>query len=173
MKGSVSVSFILFFPTIISLKIYKSKMEHSNPKMISGLVYKKFDLQNAFKSNDFSVCMRANIKRLAQDNSATLLKIGGSDDAYAYFLRLVARDTASWINFGNPINMGWILRDPMMEGYLIWKINEWHHFCFSYSESKSYMSFVKVSEYSKMLLQIWIRSSVSTVVEFHSEACEI
>ena len=59
------------------------------------------------------------------------------------FMRLYARYPYTHFHFGNT-ESSWIIRDILTDSYQIWKINKWHHICFSYSESNSHISLVKV-----------------------------
>ena len=55
----------------------------------------------------------------------------------------------TWFKFGNS-NKGngfkgsWILFDPLENDYLTWRLNKWHHICFSYSKQTSHISLVRV-----------------------------
>ena len=146
MNIPIFITFICFYSNIYSLKIYKSSLTMSNTKQISGLTYKQDFNQNVFKSNDFTACIRAQLKRISIGNDARLLQIGVYQQSE--LLRLFARDPATWFSFGNPNFVSWPLRDPMTKAitysYFVWKIDVWNHICFSYSEVNSYTSFVKV-----------------------------
>ena len=128
--------------TTISLKIYKSNVKFPNRKLISGLVYKKDVSQFKFLSNNFTVCIRVSLKTSAQDKSAMFLLIGHSKSKA--FLTLYARYPETWFHFGNQNRISWILRDPEIYIYRIWKLDTWNHICFSYSESNSYIGLIKV-----------------------------
>ena len=141
LKAFIFITFCCLDFTIDSLTIYKSNTESYDANMTLGLTFKKKDNQLNFVSNSFTVCMRTNIKRLAEDESAMLLLIGYSKDVN--FLRLYARYPASYITLSWIIHK--VIRDPYLKEYLIWKIDLWNHVCFSYSETNSYISFVKVS----------------------------
>ena len=58
-------------------------------------------------------------------------------------MRLYARYPYTHFHFGNT-ESSWIIRDILTDSYQIWKINNWHHICFSFSESNSHISLVKV-----------------------------
>ena len=141
MKAFIFIIFCCLDFTIDSLRIYKSNTEFHDTNMTLGLTFRKKVNQLDFVSNNFTVCMRTNIKRLATDESAMLLLIGYSKDVN--FLRLYARYPASYITLSWIIHR--VIRDPYLKEYLIWKIDWWNHVCFSYSETNSYISFVKVS----------------------------
>ena len=72
MNSSFLTLLMCLFPTTISLKIYKSKLVVPNNEMISGLVYKKDIQQDVFVSNNFAICVRVKMKRLALDKSAIM-----------------------------------------------------------------------------------------------------
>ena len=97
-------------------------------------------------SNDFTACIRTQLKILGIGKEARLLQIGNWKKSE--FLRLYARYPVTWFSFGNPKFVSWRLRDPMIKDILyshfVWKIDLWNHICFSYSETNSYTSFVKV-----------------------------
>ena len=146
MDVPILIIFICFSSTTFAFKIYKSSLEMLNTKQISGLAYKQNINQNVFKTNDFTACIRAKLKRLGIGKDARLLQIGVPKQSE--LLRLFARDPATWFSFGNPTFASWPLRDPMTKAitysYFVWKIDVWNHICFSYSEVNSYTSFVKV-----------------------------
>ena len=143
MNAFTKILLVFLISDIISLKIYKSNVELSNVKLIAGLTYKKDIKQNICLSSDFTICIRAKLRRLAYDDSAMLLLIENSKNTR--FLKLFARYPATWFKFGNPNLLSWILRDTWRNSYLIWKIEKWNHICFSYSDSNAYINFVKVS----------------------------
>ena len=141
--------FILQNPLVISLKIYKSDksdQEFSSEKLVAGLEFQKSAKQNNFMSNDFTACIRTQLKILGIGKEARLLQIGNFKKSE--FLRLYARYPVTWFSFGNPKFVSWPLRDPMTKdiiySHFVWKIDLWNHICFSYSETNSYTSFVKV-----------------------------
>ena len=138
------VFFNIVINTTMSLKIYQSNVEFLNTKMVAGLTYERAVLQNQFLSNNFTMCIRTSIKIAAPNKSAMLLLIGNSKSKA--FLILYARYPETWFHFGNPNLVSWILRNPQMYSYRIWKLDTWNHMCFSYSESNSYISFIKVGK---------------------------
>ena len=144
MNSSFFTLLMCLIPTSISLKIYKSKLVVPNIEMISGLVYKKDIQQDIFVSNNFAICVRVKMKRLALDQSALILLIEDLNDKK--FLKLFARYSATWFKFGNPNLSSWIIYDPTLKDYGLWNIDTWHHICFSYRKLDSYTSFVKVSK---------------------------
>ena len=103
-------------------------------------------IQNNFMSNNFTACIRTQLKILGIGKEARLLQIGNWKKSE--FLRLYARYPVTWFSFGNPKFVSWRLRDPMIKdiiySHFVWKIDLWNHICFSYSETNSYTSFVKV-----------------------------
>ena len=146
MKALSNIIFIFQTSAIISLKIYEGDQEFPNHKLVSGLTYKKSVIQNDFMSNDFTTCIRTQLKILGIGKEARLLQIGNWKKSE--FLRLYARYPVTWFSFGNPKFVSWRLRDPMIKdiiySHFVWKIDLWNHICFSYSETNSYTSFVKV-----------------------------
>ena len=131
---------------LISLKIFKSHNVNSDKEIVRGLHYKKQSEKDITFSNSLTFCIRLNIRRLHNDNFAKLLIIQNTE--YEFF-RLNARYPETWLKFGNS-NKGngfkgsWILYDPLENDYLTWRLNKWHHICFSYSKQASHISLVRV-----------------------------
>ena len=137
-----------FTSNIIALKIYQSNISYQDENVVSGLYYKKEIEQNVIFSQSLTTCVRFNFKRL-RDSSRIIVIRNSNSQIYPDFLRMYARYPQTWINFGNHEHgigskASWILRDPATNSYLIWRTNKWHHICFSYSKSNSFVSFVKV-----------------------------
>ena len=153
-KNSICIVLICLFLNSLALKIYKSNADVPNGKVNSGLSYKKNVKRSVFVSNNFTACIHVYIKRMSTDGSAMLLTIDNVN--HIRFLRLYARYPVTWFHFGT--ESSWILCDPtldkMDDSCLVWRINKWHHLCFSYSESNSFISFVKVRKNSLLITLI-------------------
>ena len=121
--------------------------------VVSGLTFKRsIDQKTFFISNNFSACISLKIKRMSSEKSAMLLNIETSEGFW--FFKLYARYPATWFHFDDT---SWVIKDLWTNSYQIWKINVWHHICFSYSESNSFISLVKVryiQEYFLMAVNI-------------------
>ena len=137
-----SVTFLLCWLTcnIIALEIYQSNVTFQDINDISGIFYQNRKLEKLMSNSSLTACIRFNIKQLSSDNTIVLM-IGNAK--YENFLRLLAQYPTTWFHFGNP-KSSWILNDVYVKSYLIWKIDTWHHTCFSYEKSNSYIRFVKV-----------------------------
>ena len=108
--------------------------------VVSGLTFKRsIDQKTFFISNNFSACISLKVKRMSSEKSAMLLNIETSEGFW--FFKLYARYPATWFHFDDT---SWVIKDLWTNSYHIWKINVWHHICFSYSESNSFISLVKV-----------------------------
>ena len=93
------------------------------------------------------------IVRLSSGNDARIMSISnefepGLGVISHDFLDLFARYPATWLNFGN-IEKGdgyftaYIIRDPVLDTYMVYQANKWHHICFAYSSQESRISYVK------------------------------
>ena len=128
---------------LIALKMFESHNVNFDKEMIHGLHRKKQSEIEITFSNSFAACIRLKVKRIARDNSVKLLVI-------EKFFYLYAQYPETWFLFGNS-NQGkgykgsWILYDPVENSYMTWRLNKWHHICFSYSKQTSHISLVKVS----------------------------
>ena len=109
--------------------------------VVSGLTFKRsIDQKTFFISNNFSACISLKVKRMSTEKSAMLLNIETSEGFW--FFKLYARYPATWFHFDDT---SWVIKDLWTNSYHFWKINVWHHICFSYSESNSFISLVKVT----------------------------
>ena len=150
-------TFIIFLATLIvsrgiALKVYASNNVDLSNSIVSGLHYKKsIEEKNSF-SNSLTVCIRLRIRGLVKGYDSTKLLI--IQNTKYNFFHLYAEYPETWFVFGNS-NLGkgfkssWILKDPLRNSYLIWRLNRWHHICFSYSKQDSRVGFVMVRHYSK------------------------
>ena len=82
------------------------------------------------------------------------------------FIRLYARYPYTHFHFGNT-ESSWIIKDILTDSYQIWKINKWHHICFSYSESNSHISLVKV-RYIQEYFFWWYKNKLEKVFELYA-----
>ena len=138
------ITFLLCWLTCnnFALKIYQSNVTTQSENVISGIFYQNENMEKLSGSNNsLTACIRLNVRRLSLDN--TMILMIGKNSKYESFLRLSAQYPNTWFHFGNS-KSSWILNDVAMKTYLIWRIDNWHHTCFSYEKSKSYISFVKV-----------------------------
>ena len=148
MKKFIFFLNLWFSSNVIALKIYRSNSISQDEKVFSGLFYKRKPEEKFTSSNNFTVCIRFTLKRLSVDESAKLIVI--ENTKYEKFFNLYAQYPATWFHFGNLAKHGrglkasWILYDHTMKSYLVWSMHKWHHTCFSFSKSNSYISFVKV-----------------------------
>ena len=74
MKISTPILVVFLIQRVILLRIYKSNGALSE-KVISGLKYRNENSNTHFTSNDFTACIRSNVKRLTRDESGKLLVI--------------------------------------------------------------------------------------------------
>ena len=148
MNSSIILLLYWFTSNIIALKIYQSNVGFQNEKVISGLFYKKQTRQNIILSQNMTICVRFNFKRLSHLSQIIAIKNSNSQND-PNFLRIRARYPESWINFGNSEHgtgskSSWILHDPKLNSYSIWETYKWHHICFSFLKMNSFISLVKV-----------------------------
>ena len=135
------------FSRSIALQVYNSNNVDIDKRIVSGLHFKNNIEENIISANSLTVCIRLRISKLAQDNSARLILI--QNTKYEFF-HLRAKYPETWFTFGNS-NFGrgfkasWILYDPLRNSYLLWRLNKWHHICFSYSKQDSRVGFVMVT----------------------------
>ena len=145
MKTSVTFLLCLLTCNILALEIYQSNVTFQDINVISGIFYQNEKLDKRVSNSSLTACIRLNMKQLSSDNTMILM-IGNLK--YENFLRLQAQYPTTWFHFGN-LKSSWILKDVEMKTYLIWRIDNWHHTCFSYEKSNSYISFVKVRSKTK------------------------
>ena len=84
---------------------------------------------------------------------------------YEWSQRIYAKYPQTWLNFGNDENgtgykSSWILRDLHKDTYLMWKIDTWHHICFSYSKPTSKVTLIKVRIINKTCINGHIRHPI-------------
>jgi hypothetical protein len=131
----------------IALQVYNSNNVDINKRIVSGLHFKNNIEGKIISGNSLTVCIRLRMSKLAQDNSARLILI---QNTKSEFFHLRAKYPETWFTFGNS-NFGrgfyasWILYDPLRNSYLLWRLNKWHHICFSYSKQDSRVGFVMVT----------------------------
>ena len=153
-------TFIIFLATfivlrVIALKVYHSKNVDLSNSIVSGLHYKKSIEEKTSFSNSLTVCIRLRIRGLVKGYDSTKLLI--IENTKYNFFHLHAAYPETWFVFGNS-NLGkgfkssWILKDSLRNSYLIWRLNRWHHICFSYSKQDSRVGFVMVRHYIKAFL---------------------
>ena len=159
MEFFIRFTLIFLFSRCIALQVYHSNNVDINKRIVSGLHFKNNIEENIISANSLTVCIRLRISKLAQDNSARLILI--QNTKYEFF-HLRAKYPETWFTFGNS-NFGrgfkasWILYDPLRNSYLLWRLNKWHHICFSYSKQDSRVGFVMVT-YSTYVLINYIHS---------------
>ena len=135
------------FSRSIALQVYNSDNVDIDKKIVSGLHFKNVIEENIVLANSLTVCIRLRISKLAQDNAAKLIII--QNTKYEFF-HLRAKYPETWLSFGNSnfgkgFRSGWILYDPLRNSYILWRLNKWHHICFSYSKQDSRVGFVMVT----------------------------
>ena len=134
---------VFFIGTCLSLKIYRSNLSIGKSGL-SGLKYIHSN-QNVMSTNSLTVCGRFNYKRLGTKSVIFDL----DNNLATSYLSLSMGYPYSFINFGNYdenhiATTSNLLTNPKTDEFIIWYINKWHHICFSYSKSNSFVSFVKV-----------------------------
>ena len=129
------------------LKIYKSTIPIETDGGVSGLQYlNSGNNPNTFK-DEFTICLRFNFKRLGPN--ARILSVDSPFSSQKDYVWLIANYPNTWFGVGH---MGhdentysnWVLLDPNYKTNL-WIANKWHHFCLSFSRSKSNIIAVLVS----------------------------
>ena len=146
MKPFIAFLLCWLISNIIALKIYKSNVSFQGKRVISGIFYQNKIKETLESNSSLSACIRLNIKQLSPQNTIILM-IGKAK--HKNFLRLSAQYPTTWFHFGN-LKSSWILNDVEMKSYLIWRINNWHHTCFSYQKSKSYEGFLFLYNFRKL-----------------------
>ena len=150
----IRFTLIFLLSRCIALQVYNSNNVDINKKIVSGLHFKNNIEENIISGNSLTVCIRLKISKLAQDNSARLILI---QNTKSEFFHLRAKYPETWFTFGNT-NFGrgfqasWILYDPLRNSYLLWRLNKWHHICFSYSKQDSRVGFVMVRNQIQILI---------------------
>ena len=144
----IRFTLIFLVSRCIALQVYHSNTLDINKRIVSGLHFKNNVKENIISENSLTVCIRLRVSKLAQDNSARLILIENTKKHEFFHLR--AKYPETWFTFGNS-NFGrgfkasWILYDPLRNSYLLWRLNKWHHICFSYSKQDSRVGFVMVT----------------------------
>ena len=139
----------------IALKVYNSNNVDLHKNIVSGLHYKNSIEENIVFTNSLTVCIRLKINGLIKGYASTKLLI--IQNTKYNFFHLYARYPETWFGFGNS-NFGkgfkswWILKDPLRNSYLLWRLNKWHHICFSYSKQDSRVGFVMVRNQIQILI---------------------
>ena len=163
----IFLTFLLYWLTcnIMALKIYQSNVIFEGINMISGIFYQNENKEKLVSNSSLTACIRLNMKQMSSDNTIILM-IGNSK--YENFLRLQAQYPTTWFHFGN-LKSSWILKDVEMKTYFIWRIDNWHHTCFSYEKSNFYISFVKVRSKAKCYKNLLCLELLSGYIEIHSQ----
>ena len=147
MKTFIEFLLIFIVSRGIALKVYNSNNVDLHKNIVSGLHYKNNIEENIVFTNSLTVCIRLKINGLIKGYASTKLLVI-KNTKYDFF-HLYARYPETWFGFGNS-NLGrgfkswWILNDPLTNSYLLWRLNKWHHICFSYSKQDSRVGFVMV-----------------------------
>ena len=130
------------------IKVYRSTVDFLDEKL-SGLHF--LNNQNPAKfSQSFGLCLRFNFKKLGKSSDITKPTIIYIPNPHSKksFVRLRAEYEGTWFHLGNYERQNafsnWVLFEPPDNFYLIWSANKWHHLCFAFEKSTSFVTLVKV-----------------------------
>ena len=151
--------FLLLLKLCDGIKIYRSTLHIFDENAVSGLhFFNDFNYNNF--SNSLSACVRFNYKRLAGSfayGRSRIFHFPNQDFKETFFKAFVALSAeypGTWFHLGNYERnnsySNWILLEPH-GNHDIWNAFNWHHLCFSFEKSQSFVSIVKVPHFTHLV----------------------
>ena len=140
---------LLIFPEVLPIKVYQSTLDITNEKDLAGLHHQTSN-STKIQHDSFSVCVRFNYKRLAQNTVVILIHDTNCDScekepSHPFFnLRAEYPIHLSFWGFGR-----YDLPEEPWASYIIpqeflWITQKWNHMCMAFDKQTSHLSAVKV-----------------------------
>ena len=149
MKWITFLLFLLICSEVLSIKVYRSELEITNEKDLAGLEHRKAK-NSVIKLDSFSVCVRFNYKRLAQNTVVILIHdqkcdICAKDPSHPFFnLRAEYPNHLSFWGFGRYDMPGEPWASYLIPQDFLWITQKWNHICMAFDKNTSHISAVKV-----------------------------
>ena len=130
-----------------SFSVFQSTTPLIDENNLSGLQLKvaSSKLINVQRLQGFSICGRFNSQRII-NGKTRLFRI--LDSEWRLFFFNINYDH-TFVSFGNADEFGsspsWICADGSDTNFVMWSTQRWHSVCFSFQDSKSYVSMIKVN----------------------------
>ncbi len=138
------------------LKVYQSTAPLSNDKVLSGLTLLPPEGSNFILKDmpGITICCRFNFKRLVFLKSFVMMIQPPGNPAPWELAFFFAGYQMSFMGFGNSDSRGsvpsWIMKDKEEEDFLTWTANRWHHICYAYTATTSWIQLIKVGSIESM-----------------------